>query len=272
VTTYAPVRLLEVRHFMKPITGLTDAELGITPDPAHDGGYHCGWDDRRIVDDALDDYAWEESPRDWNHKTNAARAFDLGMFARLREFSIWLVAQCEANRRDPNVNKYCADIREVIYSPDGRIVLRWDRLSRRTSGDSSHLKHTHISYFADAEDRDKTGPYRRFFGMEQRDPLVVTTNAAGRTIGDVFGDLSNLRDALIGAGVAVPGTPAGAWPKPDSPLGILSRLPELLEQFIVPVPVPVEVNYAQLAEALRPIVAQESEAAVRRVMLDASTP
>lgn len=158
--TYAPQRLLDLRAYMRPLTGLPDNELGITPDPNHDGGYHCGWDDRRIVNGVLKDYAWQESSRDWNHKTNAARAFDVGTFPLLRELSLWMVNECENNAPDTQ------DIREIIYSPDGIEVLRWDRLRRHTGGDSSHTKHTHFDWFADAEYRDKISPFRRFFEGE----------------------------------------------------------------------------------------------------------
>jgi hypothetical protein len=80
------------------------------------------------------------------------------MFPRLRELSVWIVGQCQAGAPD------CADLREVIYSPDGKTVKRWDRLGIRSSGSLSHLTHTHFSWFADAEQRRKVGPFQRFFG------------------------------------------------------------------------------------------------------------
>lgn len=151
--TFAPARLLDARAYLLPRTGLSNISLGIVGDERHLGGYHHGWDQRRTTGD----YSWSESVRDSSHRTNAARALDIGMFARLRELSVWLVEQCKANTPDTQ------DIREVIYSPDGQVVRRWDRLGRRSTGDSSHLTHTHISFFADAEDRDKTAVFRRFF-------------------------------------------------------------------------------------------------------------
>lgn len=156
--SYAPAPLLELQSFMQQQTGLPLADLGVVGDLAHDGGYHCGWD-RRNLDDkgVLHDYSWQESTRDSSHKTNAARAFDCGMFPRLREMSIWMVQQCQQGAPDTS------DIREIIYSPDGVNVLRWDRLKIRGSGDSSHLTHTHFSFFADAESRDKLGLFQRFF-------------------------------------------------------------------------------------------------------------
>lgn len=180
--TYAPQALLDLRAFMRPLTSLPDNELGITPDASHNGGYHCGWDLRRIVNGSLNDYSWQESSRDWNHKTNAARAFDVGMFPLLRELSVWMVAECENNAPDTQ------DIREIIYSPDGLVVKRWDRLKRRSSGDSSHLKHTHFGFFADAENRDKIGPFKRFFegvnmgALDWIDPRVEALAHAEDTI------------------------------------------------------------------------------------------
>lgn len=217
--TYAPARLLELRHYLQPITGLGIAELGIVGDQAHLGGYHHGWDDRRVSGD----YSWSESARDSSHKTNAARAFDLGMFPLLRQFSIWLAAECAKGAPDT------LDIREVIYSPDGQTVKRWDRLGKRSTGDLSHLGHTHVSFFADAEDRDKTAVFKRFFGddMEQSDTLTSKTNFANRSVGNTLADLANLRDAMIGSGVAYPPEPAN-WPKPGSPLHNLAHLPEIL--------------------------------------------
>ncbi len=156
--TYVPVPLSELQAYMQAKTGLPPNSLGVYPDEDHDGGYHCGWDRRRITNGSLDDYAWEESARDWNHKTNAARAFDCGSFTRLQEMSVWIVGQCKAGAPDT------LDIREIIYSPDGQVVLRWDRLGIRDDGDSSHLSHTHVSFFADAEAHDKLSVFQRFFG------------------------------------------------------------------------------------------------------------
>lgn len=158
-TSYAPPAILEVREYLKPITGLDNFGLGIVNSET-DASYHHGWSQR---DSDGTDYSWQESSRDWSHKTNAARALDIGMFPQLRAFSVWLVAQCEANRRNPAVNVDCADIREIVYSPDGIVVKRWDRLGKRTTGSLSHRTHTHVSWFADAEHKSKIGPFKRFF-------------------------------------------------------------------------------------------------------------
>lgn len=154
MTTYAPQRLLDLRHYLQPITGLPDKDLGIVGDEDHHGGYHHGWSMRA----GDGDYSWDESTRDWNSaRTEAASGFDLGMFSRLRELSVWLVNECKAGAPDTQ------DFREIIYSPDGVTVKRWDRMGVRTTGDSSHLTHTHCSFFRDAEKNDKTAVFRRFF-------------------------------------------------------------------------------------------------------------
>jgi hypothetical protein len=162
--TYAPAALKAAQTYLRSQTGLDWVSLGIVGDSEHRGGYHCGWDRRRIVDGELADYAWEESSRDSSHRTDAASALDVGSFSKggknLRHFSIWLVEQCKAGA--PGTK----DIREIIYSPDGTTVKRWDRLGKRTSGDTSHRSHTHISYHRDAETRDKTGLFKRYFEPE----------------------------------------------------------------------------------------------------------
>jgi hypothetical protein len=169
--TRAPENLMAVRRLLlnhlntDPDRVRTDdlesAEVGIVGDAAHRGGYHCG--SNRVINN---DYSVVESSRDRDGLTDFASALDVGMFRvqsagrthTLFTFSVWLVEQCRAGTADTR------DIREVIYSPDGRIVRRWDRLGRRTSGDSSHLWHTHISFFRDSTKagRDLTPVFRRY--------------------------------------------------------------------------------------------------------------
>lgn len=204
--TYAPQALLDVRAYLKPLTGLSSAELGIVCDENHNGGYHCGWDERRTVNGSTSDYSWQESTRDSSHKTDAASALDVGMFPDLRHMSVWIVEQCKAGTTDTS------DIREVIYSPDGKVVQRWDRLGIRTSGDSSHLTHTHISWFRDAENTPKTGLFQRFFegdAMANYGPLGEPPNVAdyNRDYPDTM--LADIHAALV-QGTTGWGTPQDA--------------------------------------------------------------
>ncbi|MEU8333834.1 hypothetical protein [Micromonospora sp. NPDC048839] len=166
--TRAPANLLALRSLL--LTHLDNApgpddldpdEVGIVGDPAHLGGYHCGSD--RVV---TNDYSVVESPRDRAGLTLDAAALDVGQFEvrsggrthTMASFSLWCVAQCVANAADTR------DIREIIYSPDGSTVKRWDRLGKRSTGDSSHRWHTHFSFFRDAikAGRDQRPLFRRY--------------------------------------------------------------------------------------------------------------
>ncbi|MEU7612221.1 hypothetical protein [Micromonospora sp. NPDC049204] len=166
--TRAPANLLALRSLL--LTHLDNApgpddldpaEVGIVGDPAHRGGYHCGSD--RVV---AGDYSVVESPRDRTGLTLDAAALDVGQFEvrsggrthTMASFSLWCVAQCAANAADTR------DIREIIYSPDGSTVKRWDRLGKRSTGDSSHRWHTHFSFFRDAikAGRDQRPLFRRY--------------------------------------------------------------------------------------------------------------
>lgn len=161
--TYAPAELLTARALLiETVPGLGGDEVGIVGDTAHaatGSSYHLGKNQL-----AADSYSIVESSRDRNGLTDAASALDIGEFSfsaggrthNLRTFSAWLVAECKAG------GEGTADIREVIHSTDGRTVKRWDRLGRRSTGDSSHRWHTHISYFRDSEKRDKTALFERY--------------------------------------------------------------------------------------------------------------
>jgi hypothetical protein len=179
--TTAPPNLLAVRSLLMPVLNLSAVEMGIVGDDHHDGGYHCG---RSGV--TTSDYSVRESARDKSGLTDWASALDVGYFKLsvrgkahdLRSFSIWLVAQCKAGKPDT------ADIREVIYSPDGKTVKRWDRLGKRTGGDSSHLHHTHTSFFRDATkaNRALTPVYRRYLTeIGLIDPTTLEDFMAGLT-------------------------------------------------------------------------------------------
>ena len=166
--TFAPASIQEARQLLAEHLDLHPGhvpadlrlgEIGIVGNPDHEDGYHLGKD--RLPNRS---YSVDESVRDKRGLSNAAAALDIGSFAitvagqdhNLRTFSAWLVKQCKAGTEDTQ------DIREVIYSLDGDEVKRWDRLRKRTSGDISHRTHTHVSYFRDSENRDKTALYLRY--------------------------------------------------------------------------------------------------------------
>ncbi len=157
--TYAPADLKTIRSWLIATLNVNPAptaadlepdEVGIVGDPAHmaGGGYHLGNDDLARIGRLNTDYSKRESARD-RPGTNAASALDIGQFTTrghtLASLSVAVVDACR--RGDPR----CRDVREVIYSPDGRTVKRYDRLGLRTTGDSSHLFHTHLTFFRDSE-------------------------------------------------------------------------------------------------------------------------
>ncbi|MET7865903.1 hypothetical protein ABZX52_21665 [Micromonospora taraxaci] len=196
---------------------LDPAEVGIVGDPSHRGGYHCGSD--RVVPN---DYSVVESPRDRAGLTLDASALDVGQFDvrsggrshTLPSFSVWCVAQCAANAADTR------DIREIIYSPDGSTVKRWDRLGKRTTGDSSHRWHTHFSFFRDAikAGRDQRPLFRRYLssiGLLEDDDMTpqehnwlatvhknLTVLDGRNPIGQIYTRLAEGRDET---GIAVTG-------------------------------------------------------------------
>lgn len=162
-STVAPNSLLAARGFIMSAFGITDPNaVGIKGDAAHansGSSYHLGEGDLRP-----DSYTIVESPRDRRGLSDDASAIDIGKFKIVRDgrthtlptFSVWLVGQCRMNAPDT------LDIREVIYSPDGKVVRRYDREGIRDSGPASHLEHTHVSYYRDSTKRDKLGLYRRY--------------------------------------------------------------------------------------------------------------
>lgn len=183
--SYAPATLLALQAYWVEHDGDPTQDgvpLGIVGNAAHTQGYHLGRD--RIYDGAGpgigdNDYSVKLA-RDKAGLTNAASAIDLGKlegsYAELRKFSTWLVAQCQASTS----TRY--DFREIIWSPDGIYVKRYSATENRVyislrknsdgsitvissgQGDASHFGHTHISYMRDSEYRDKTAPFKLYFG------------------------------------------------------------------------------------------------------------
>lgn len=170
--TYAPAALTSLGRYWVSKGGVN---LGVVGDTAHQAkgrSYHLG--KSQLTADAYS----RITARDRAGLTEAASAIDLGRlrtadeirrgvparnYGRLRAFSRWLVVQCQASA--PGTQ----DIREVIYTPNGKVVWRWDRergvLSVPHAGeaDRSHITHTHVSFYRDSEKRSKVGIFMPFF-------------------------------------------------------------------------------------------------------------
>ena len=150
---------------------------GIVGNTAHKYGYHIGKD--RIysaVGQHAADYSVQNA-RDKAGLSNAASALDLGHNNKtvLRKFSAWLVAQCLA--KAPGT----ADIREIIYSADGKTVHRYEASTRKIylggngtgQGDNTHLWHTHISWYRDSELHEKASVFAAFWAAPVAVPPPV---------------------------------------------------------------------------------------------------
>lgn len=240
--TYAPDDLLAIQRYCRAQTGQPWESLGITHQQPNGGGYHEGHDllhlAGRAPEDPGGDYSYDESPRDRNGLTDAASAFDLGGgFSRFREITLGIVRACELG--DPRT----LDVREVIYTPNGREVWRWDRLGWRASGDSSHLTHTHISFFRDSAGRRANED--NFLGLLvelfEGDDLKQDEREALFEVRDRTRWLDG-REAAELDGTDVYLDPAG---RPHS-----NRLKAQLDRIEAKQAAPVAIDYAELARAL----------------------
>jgi hypothetical protein len=181
MTTVSPQTLTDLVAYWKAQGGVN---LGVVGDASHVAkgtSYHLG--KSQLTSDAYS----TKTARDKAGLTEAASAIDLGKlggsFAKLRSFSGWLVKQAQVNR--PGTS----DIREIIWSPDGKAVLRWDRergyasAPKPSEADSSHRTHTHISWYRDAEGRDHTTAFRPYFAPK---PAVYRVHIAHGAVVRVY--------------------------------------------------------------------------------------
>ena len=172
--TFAPATLSELAAYWEAHGGVN---LGVVGDAGHQQrgvSYHLGAD-HLIVDAYSRQTVRDRKP----FLTNAASAIDLGRLdgslGKLQEFSRWLAERCHDGA--PGTD----DIREVIYSPDGSAIRRWDHVTQRFfvggdgtgHGDNTHLTHTHVSYYRDSEQRAKVPTFASFF---ERDDMAAVFN------------------------------------------------------------------------------------------------
>jgi len=188
--TYAPPALIELGRYWVRHGGVN---LGVVGDAAHQRkgtSYHLG---RSVL---ADDAYSRKTARDRAGLTDAASAIDLGKLngnlGQLRTFSKWFVARCRTNA--PGTQ----DVREFIYSPDGRTVLRWDRergvnsAPRTGEANNSHLAHSHISFYRDSEKRSKVGLFRPYF-----EPAKPVTPPATPAKEEPVSTGNRLTDAIV---------------------------------------------------------------------------
>jgi hypothetical protein len=173
--TFAPATLTALGAYWTANGGIN---LGVVGDAGHQAkgtSYHLGRS-------ALADGAYSaKTARDRAGLSEAASAIDLGRLGgsliQLQNFSRWLVDQARHNAAGTS------DMREIIYSPDGTKVLRWDRqrgynsLPKPGEADDSHRSHTHVSWYRDAEGRDHRTAFRPYFeGADDVDVDVTGTD------------------------------------------------------------------------------------------------
>jgi hypothetical protein len=178
--TYSPQTLRSLMAFWQNMGGVN---LGIVGDVAHQAkgrSYHLG----------RSDLTWDAysriTARDKAGLTEAASAVDLGRvngsLRELRAFSQSFYRMCQTNF--PGTR----DVREVIWSPDGIDVLRWDRErgyaspARIGEADNSHLTHTHISFYRDSEYRPKVFLFQAVFSNTIELPDTSTEEEKDMTV------------------------------------------------------------------------------------------
>lgn len=167
--TFNPSTLVALGSYWTAQGGRNLGVVGDTGHVAKGVSYHLGADQL-----AAGAYS-RQTARDKAGLSNAASAIDLGRLdgslVALRDFSKWLVARARMNATGTS------DMREVIYSPDGKVVMRWDRERGYASApkpgeaDDTHLTHTHISWYRDAEKRDHTTAFRPYFDAAGGDEM-----------------------------------------------------------------------------------------------------
>lgn len=167
---YTPETIKSLKKYLIAKTGKEGKYFSIARDYQPSSargyrGYHLGKDQIfSSVGQKSKDYSIQTA-RDKAGLSDARSAMDINLPSK-KEMALfnYLVTQC---RKDaPGTS----DIREVIGTSDGKVVLRYDRQRGANSqpkpgeADASHLWHIHISWYRDSEDRDKIGVFEGFFG------------------------------------------------------------------------------------------------------------
>jgi hypothetical protein len=166
--TYAPGDLLRVRRYLIDLLDLNPGtlnvladldpnEVGVVGDDSHanTGGYHIGESRIREIGRWDRDYSTRQQ-RDRAGATDAASALDVGAF----NVTVFGVRHTHGSLGQAIVNALKAgdrrlrSVREVIWTPDGVRVLRYDVAGEQGgTGSLNHLGHTHISFWRDTQGR-----------------------------------------------------------------------------------------------------------------------
>jgi len=210
--TYTPPTIHAVKLYIEQHGGTVSVARSCDPNRNY-YGYHLG-KDQIYSHNCLDangnnrakgdkDYS-VQTARDKSGLTDARAATDIQFFGagggllkkQLQDFSVKLVARCVAKANGTS------DIREIIYSPDGVKVWRYDQVSHTNSiggGDDTHLEHTHVSYYRDTEYKDKISLYKWYF-----EPVVIPVPEPSPVQPDDVKALQTLLN-MLGAGLVVDG-------------------------------------------------------------------
>ena len=173
MSTFTPQPIKDLLRFLEEQGG--DCSVARSCEPTRSfRGYHLGRTQIQQGEGACpppkDDYSIKTA-RDKAALSDARAAIDIQFGAkRLQAYSKWLVGQARANA--PGTS----DLREIIYSPDGVRVLRWDRERgiasdpREGEADNSHRSHTHVSFYRDSEARAKVPTFSGWFAAPDPPP------------------------------------------------------------------------------------------------------
>lgn len=187
--TTSPDNMLQIRYLFQRKTGLPAVSLGIQHYSPQGGGYHEGNDLLAKAGRKDTDYSKRESARD-RPGTDEASAIDIGDF-KVTLPNGRVVTEIDLHRFVER--NFGADdalwMREYIYSPDKKKVLRLDRMGRRKSGDNSHRTHCHVSKFRDVRDNSPVRFFERFWNEMEGKQIDVTPSEIRQIVAEVTGAL-----------------------------------------------------------------------------------
>lgn len=170
MATFTPDTIRDLKVYLEGQGAVISIARSCDPNSTREfRGYHLSRDqimqgEGKCPGEGKDDYSIQTA-RDKAGLSDARAAIDIQFKpAKLQDYSKWLLKQAQSNA--PGTQ----DWRELIYSPDGVKVLRWDRERGVNSAPQpneaalSHRTHTHVSFYRDSEDRVKVPTFSGYFG------------------------------------------------------------------------------------------------------------